>query len=290
MQRVAILGGTGFLGEAISKAFDVSGWEVSNFTRRLASDSIFNVHQVDLFNENSLIDALAATKPNVVISTAWDTEHEKFWTSDLNEVYRDATLRFAHLCFESNVETFVGLGTMSEYGSSPGFCDAETTPLVSTDIYSKSKIETGLRLRELGKQFGKQTYWARVFQAFGPNEKPERFVPGLISKLRNKEKFSIRTPNYEMDWIHTSDVASAIFYAIENNFDHFIDIGTGVGTSVRELSELICSELNLDESLLDFSEQIPGHEKKAVVSQSSQLLAQGWCTNESLRDRIKSLS
>jgi dTDP-glucose 4,6-dehydratase len=147
-----------------------------------------------------------------------------------------------------------------------------------------------LRLRELGERFGKQTHWARVFQAFGPNEKPERFVPGLISKLRKNENFSIRTPNYEMDWIHTSDVASAIFYAVENNLDHFIDVGTGVGTRVIELSKLICSELNLDESLLDFSEQIPGHEKKAVVSESSQLLAHGWRPNESLRDRIKSLS
>ena len=44
-----------------------------------------------------------------------------------------------------------------------------------------------------------------------------------------------------------------------------MNIGTGVGTSVRTLSELRCEEFDLDISLLDFSEQIPGHGKIAVV-------------------------
>ena len=290
MRTIAILGSRGFLGKPIADHFSIAGWKVERLSRARTRDTDESVSYADIFDEESLTEMLSNVKPHVVLSTAWDTEHGKFWTSDLNEAYRDATLRFAQMCFENDVETFVGLGTMSEYGSSPGYCDADVTPLVSSDIYSKYKIETGMRLRDLGDKYGKQAHWARIFQAFGPNEKTERFVPGLISKLRDNEYFSIRTPNHEMDWIHTSEVASAILYAVENEFDHFIDVGTGMGTSVRELSYLICSELNLDESLLDFSEQIPGHEKKAVVSQSSQLLAHGWRPNESLRDRIRSLS
>ena len=289
MPKIAILGAQGFLGLPISMAFEAKGWEVVSLSRTKSEGKFREEILVNLFDEETLKKALTIARPDVVLSTAWDTEHGKFWTNESNVAYRDATLRFAELSFEVGVETFIGLGTLSEYGTSPGFCNAELSPLVSNDIYSKSKIETGLRLKEIGEKYGARTHWARVFQAFGPNEKPERFIPGLIKNLSNEKPFSIRTPNYEMDWIHTSDIASAITFMLEEKLNHFVDIGTGVGTSVKELSELICQEFDLDASLLDFSEQIPGHEKKAVVGHESQLLSQGWRPAESLRMRIRSL-
>ena len=289
MSRIVILGARGFLGAPISEALTAHGWEVITFSRSASKNPIHREFVADIFDESTLKVALNGSKPDVVLSTAWDTEHGKFWTNESSIAYRNATLRFAELSFETGAHTFFGLGTMSEYGASPGFCSAQISPLTPTDVYSKSKIETGLGLMALGEKHGKRTHWARIFQAFGPNEKPERFVPGLVTKLRSNEKFSIRTPNYEMDWIHSTDVASAIVFSLENKLNHFIDIGTGVGTSVRKLSEIICAEFNLDADLLDFSEQIPGHEKKVVVDQSSQLLSLGWNPAESLRNRIRSL-
>jgi nucleoside-diphosphate-sugar epimerase len=289
MPKIVILGATGFLGSPIADLFETKGWEVITFSRTESARSLRREFLVDLFDEATLKLAISQEKPDVVLSTAWETEHGKFWTNESNIDYRNATLRFAELSFQEGVETFIGLGTMSEYGVSPGFCNADVTPLVVNDIYSKSKIETGLELKQIGEAFGRQTHWARVFQAFGPNEKSERYVPGLITSLRKGNEFSIRTPNFEMDWVHTADVASAIVFMVENELNHFVDIGTGIGTTVKELSELICEELDLDSTLLDYSGQIPGHEKKVVVDKRSQLLSLGWQPAESLRNRIKSL-
>ena len=289
MPKIAILGATGFLGSPIADLFEAKGWEVIAYSRTETASSGRQEILANLFEEESLSRALLLSRPNVVLSTAWDTEHGKFWTNESNIDYRNATVRFAELSFQAGVETFIGIGTMSEYGTSPGFCDANLTPLIINDIYSKSKIETGLELKNIGDAFGQKTHWARVFQAFGPNEKSERFVPGLITKLQKGTEFSIRTPNFEMDWIHTADVASAIVFMLENRLNHFVDIGTGIGTTVKELSELICEEFELDSNLLDYSGQIPGHERKAVVDKRSQLLSLGWRPTESLRNRIKSL-
>jgi nucleoside-diphosphate-sugar epimerase len=289
MPKIVILGATGFLGSPIADLFETKGWEVITFSRNESARSMRREFLVDLFDEATLKLAISQVKPDVVLSTAWETEHGKFWTNESNIDYRNATLRFAELSFQAGVETFIGLGTMSEYGISPGYCNADVTPLISNDIYSKSKIETGLELKKIGETFGGKTHWARVFQAFGPNEKSERFVPGLITKLQNETEFSIRTPNFEMDWIHTADVASAIVFMLENKVNHFVDIGTGEGTTVKDLSELICEEFGLNANLLDYSGQIPGHKKKAVVHKDSQLLSLGWRPTESLRNRIKSL-
>ncbi len=289
MPKIAILGARGFLGSAIAQEFSLSGWEVTKMSRQIESESTTGEVYADLFDESSLRIALESVNADVVLSAAWDTEHGKFWTSELNVAYRDATLRFADLCFELSVNTFIGLGTMSEYGTSPGLCNSGNSKLVSTDPYSKSKIETGLDLMEIGKKHNKQTHWARVFQAFGPNEKAERFIPSLIKHLAEDKSFSIRTPNFTMDWIHAEDIASAILFTLENDLDHFVDLGTGIGTSVKEISTLICEEFDFDESLLDFTDQVLGHEKTAVVDPASQLLAHGWKPHESLRSRVRSL-
>jgi nucleoside-diphosphate-sugar epimerase len=287
--RVAILGAHGFLGAPIAAAFSQNGYDVVSFSRTKKRDSLFREYQVDIFNSESLKLALIETKPNIVISTAWDTEHGKFWTNESNSRYQDSTLKFAELSFENGVESFLGLGTMSEYGTNPGICNAENSPLISSDIYSTSKIETGRELRLIGERFGLKTNWLRVFQAFGPNEKAQRFIPGLISTLRQKENFAIRTPNYEMDWIHTSDIATATLFVLENKLDHFVDVGTGIGTTVKDLSELVCAELDLDFGLLDYSNQTPGHERKVIVDQNALLFSSGWRPAESLESRINSL-
>lgn len=289
MTRVAILGADGFLGAPIAAAFSENGYEVISFSRTKKKDSLFQEYQVDLFDSESLKLALIDTKPNIVISTAWDTEHGKFWTSESNSLYRDSTLKFAELSFENGAESFLGLGTMSEYGTNPGICNAENSPLISSDIYSASKIQTGSELRLIGERFGRKTNWLRVFQAFGPNEKAQRFIPGLISTLRLKENFAIRTPNYEMDWIHTSDIATATLFVLENKLDHFVDVGTGIGTTVKDLSELVCAELELDIGLLDYSDQTPGHERKVIVDQNALLFSSGWSPAESLKSRVNSL-
>jgi len=289
VKKIAILGAYGFLGKPILSKLKTRGFEVVTFSHSEIDSSSNSNFKVDLFDIDSLRIALLNSRPDVVISTAWDTEHGKFWTSELNSKYKNATLNFAEVSFELGVSVFLGLGSMSEYGVNPGACDAIKTPLVPVDLYSKAKIETGVELELIGKAFNRKTNWLRVFQAFGQNEKPERFIPGLISTLRQGKPFSIRTPNYEMDWIHASDIASAVLFTLENSLSHFVDVGTGIPTSVKDISELVCSELKLELGLLDYSGQIPGHQKKAVVDSSAQILSLGWAPSESLKSRVRSL-
>ena len=92
-----------------------------------------------------------------------------------------------------------------------------------------------------------------------------------------------------MDWIHSSDIASAVMFTINKELGHFVDVGTGIATTVKSLSELVCSELDLDLELLDYSGQVPGHQKKAVTAPDTELLSLGWTPAEPLMSRVRSL-
>jgi nucleoside-diphosphate-sugar epimerase len=289
MGKVAILGGSGFIGAKLSNFFETNNFEVVLFERDITQKSTRKLCKVDLFDSISLEKALKNEKPDLVVSTAWDTEPGNFWTSEINVRFRDATINIAEISFRADVSTFIGLGTVSEYGTSPGFCNASKTPLVESNIYSKSKIQTGISLYDLGMKYGAKTHWARVFQAFGPNEKMQRYIPALVANLRQGNRFLVKTPDYVLDWIHTEDIASAIFFGYIHKLGHFLDIGTGIGTSVSEFSRILCDELSFDPKLLDFSEANPDDYRIAVADKSSEILANGWVPKLELADRIRSL-
>jgi UDP-glucose 4-epimerase len=84
-------------------------------------------------------------------------------------------------------------------------------------------------------------------------------------------------------------VADAIRFSLDNTLKQFVDIGTGTASSVQEIAELICSELNLDRSLLIYENQNVSDEVTCVVDESSELLKSGWRPMESLSLRIHSL-
>ena len=111
--KVALIGGNGFIGSAIYKDFKNSKIQIIPTSRNLnglGKDFI----KLDVFNENTWIDLLDGYKPNIVIFTAWDTEHLEYWQKSINFDFAKAVKNFANACFNSNVSHFIGLGSCSE--------------------------------------------------------------------------------------------------------------------------------------------------------------------------------
>ena len=284
MKKVAVLGASGFIGKPICNRLEQQGWQVARLSRVKSA----GMHPVDLFDEDSISEFLKLVRPNVVISTAWETENGKFWNKPTNDLYSLATIRFAEICFNEGVNSFIGLGTMTEYGYSPGKCNSEITPLEPLELYSQKKVEASFAIEKIARAYDSEFKWLRIFQAFGANEKKERFIPSLINTLGAEQFFSIQTPNNVLDWIHVEDIASALVFSISNGIEEYIDIGSGIGTSVRELSNMLCRALSLDSSLLKFSDQ-PGSPKSIYVDAESKLFQAGWRPEKSLSERLESL-
>lgn len=99
-------------------------------------------------------------------------------------------------------------------------------------------------------------------------------IPLLIQSLRNKQPFTIFGSDYETldgtavrDYIHVVDLADAHWAALqeisENSRNLIVNVGTGIGISIKELVDMV-SELDPDFRVL-FEERRSGDPAKLVA-------------------------
>jgi nucleoside-diphosphate-sugar epimerase len=192
-------------------------------------------------------------------------------------------------CFKNGVERFIGIGSMTEYGTKNHSKFYEQISEMPIDSYSHEKIETCREISKLSLSYRKNFQWLRIFQAFGKGEKRERFIPSLIEALFNETQFLIGTPENVLDWIHIDEISTAIFHSVANIDLQVIDVGTGLGQSVLDVSRKICTIGGFDSSLIKYSSQDPRLRKELVVSETSPLLKSGWRPEKSLEIHLEEM-
>ena len=286
--RIAIIGGTGFIGASIYQAFKTLDYEVIYTSRKdlnISNDK--NYLKFDLLNKSTWDTLLNEFKPNIVICTAWETEHDKYWDKSTNHDYMRYTIDFAESCLRGTVEKFIGFGSMAEYGFSPGKCNAKSTPLNPQDIYSECKVLTSIELNKIAKDLGKKANWVRLFQVYGVNEKPERLIPRIISNILAQIPFTVKFPEHHLDFTYLGDVSSALKIIAIDDLDFSVNIGTGEAKSVKELCSTISRITNCSTSKINFLTHIESNERFIFVDPDYDVFNGKWKFDYDLFNGLK---
>jgi len=285
--RIAIIGGTGFIGSGIYQALKNLNSEVVYTSRgNLNQSSDKSCIKFDLLNKSSWDSLLSDFKPNIVICTAWETEHDRYWDKDTNHDYMKSTIEFANSCLSGTVEKFIGLGSMAEYGFSPGKCNSKSTPFDPQNFYSESKVHTSLALNKIAHDSGKKVNWVRLLQVYGVNEKKERLIPGVMSSMVSQIPFTIKFPEHSLDFTYLDDVSSAIKVITKEDLDFSINIGTGIATSIRDVCSTISKITSFDKSKINFLENSEPNKRSIFVDPDYDVFCGKWKFNYSLLDGL----
>ncbi len=288
LPKVALIGGNGFIGNAIYKDFKRSNVQIIPTSRNISGMGKDYI-KLDLFNENTWSDLLDGYKPNIIICTAWDTEHLKYWQNSTNFDFAKAINNFTNACFSADVNHFIGLGSCSEYGYSPGKCNSQTTPLNPQDPYSEAKVMASIELESASNNYGKKANWIRLFQPYGFKEKPQRLIPSLIANMYENRLIDIKTPNDALDFIHTDDVASLIRIIALGNYKYSLNIGTGTATNISDLALLLSDILKFPSEKLGFNDSGLHQKRILYVDPESEIFLGTWRPKYSLYDGLLSL-
>jgi nucleoside-diphosphate-sugar epimerase len=84
-------------------------------------------------------------------------------------------------------------------------------------------------------QIGLSYAWGRIFFPYGPNERPSRLVPSVISALLKGEPARCSPGEQLRDFLHVQDVANAFVTLLESPVSGAVNIASGNPLAVKSI-------------------------------------------------------
>jgi len=293
-KKVVITGGSGFLGSHIVETLRRLGAEV--FVPRKKD---FNFTVLDACSR-----CLDLFKPQVVIHSA--AFYGGIWINQLypGRIYYENLVMGANMMEAARlaqVNKFIGIGTACSY---PGYLQGELSEAQLWDgIPHETVVNYGLTKKMMSvqgwaykKQYNFNAIHLILTNLYGPRDSynPDRshVVAALIRKF--VEATLAHAPSVEIwgtgmpirEFLYVQDCADAIIRAAEVYDDVTpLNVGTGIGTSIRELAETIHTISGFKGDLTWNSSKPDGQLKKILnINRMRETL--GWSAPTSLKDGL----
>ena len=278
-QNILITGASGFIGSAFLRLALERGYLALALTRKAHNELDMPVAPSLHWMRGPLSappwDRICFFQPQTCVHCAWVTTPGAYLESPENEALVASSLEFLRGAMDIGVKRILVLGTCAEYASTDQPCVESQTPIAPATAYARAKNLLRVTLQGETRKRGVELVWARVFYPYGPGEAHERLASSIIGKLSRAELVELRTPASVKDYIYCDDLARALLLVLESKFTGPINLGTGVGVSVREIAETLARLLGKPE-LIRVAPPTAEDALGSRVADSSQLRALGW--------------
>lgn len=216
--RIAVTGGGGFIGKAVTLAGEAMGHQMYAFDRTDGNDVLGRLGALTDFAPKSVIHLAG------ILGT-----HELFDTAETAvEINIIGTLRILEWCRNSGA-SYVGV----------------TMPPVFPSVYTATKVCTDRLATAWHREFGIPVAKVRAFNAFGPGQKfgaghPQKIVPAFAVTSWRRQRLPIWGDGRQtVDLIDVMQIAQIMIEATQFSDDVTIDAGSGQSMSVNEVAAFI---------------------------------------------------
>ena len=284
------------IGANLVRRLIADGCNVSVFTRNginlsnLSSiQDQFEVLQGNITDLHSVKTAINAARPDVVFHLACTPFNMPRITAQEHfQVNAEGTLNVLEAVQEFSDTRVVFTGSVAAYGS--GSMLSENRTLEPSTLLGASKACASLMLQTYARLHETQTIELRLFAPYGPWEHARRLIPHvIISALRGLE-IPMTLGEQRRDYVHVDDVVEALVRAGKWSLPSgtVLNIGSGIGTPVRDIAERILDLMGNPVRLL--VGELPTRpdeimEMSAEITAAQELL--DWQPQISLEDGLK---
>ncbi len=235
--KILVTGATGFVGKHLIQKlrdFDVR-FVVRNINTEYSKDRqiVYNDEKLDVFQKD-----VKSYNPKIVIHLASYLTSSDDISSIKNIV--DSNILFTSILLESlkstDLELFINTGTFAEYY----YNDGKENPAY---FYSASKIAIKPIIKYFKNIQGFKTINIIPYTIYGGKSKSKKVIDYILDSLDSKLYLEMTNGEQILDFIHIDDVTDFYVNCV-NNINLLKDeedyhLGTGKGTSIKELSNII---------------------------------------------------
>lgn len=236
-----VTGATGFVGRALLPRLAERD-EVVALGRR-APDATENVHWARQDLTHPLDESALPKRLDAVIHLAQSDRYREFpdGAEDMMEVNVAATVRLLDYCHRAGGTTFVLVSTGAIYAPGPRAV-SEGDPPRPGNFYAASKLaaeEVAAPYRALLR-----VQIIRPFFVYGPGQQANRFIPGLLARIRAGEPVQLAgNDGIRLNPIYIDDAVQLLLGALTlEGFETLNMAGPSVH-SIREIAEMIGAEV-----------------------------------------------
>ena len=294
-KKIAITGGGGFLGTHLAARFEQGG----------ANVCVPRSAQCDLRDYGPANAWLQEVRPDVVVHAAADVGGIGYIRACPADIFRNNLLMCCNVlegCRRIGVEKLVIIGSACAYpGEVSGVLREEDFLAgqmhTSVESYGFSKRALYLGAKAYRDQYGLNSIFLVLTNLFGPHDKYDPAESHVVAALIRKfveavdnddpvvECWGTGTPIRE--FLYAPDCAAAAFLAAELYHDlQPLNIGTGVGTSIKELAETV-ARLAQFRGEIRWDTNKPDGAMKKVLDVSHMTEALSWRPSTSLEDGLR---
>lgn len=236
-QRIAVFGGSGFLGRPTVNHLRNAGHDVWVLKRTQPQEP----QEVALpaLSDGEVRRALESIGPNVVMNLIWITSHGSFWDAPANHDFLDFSRRLCGIAAEVGTERLIGVGSSAEYRRDVTCVTPGPDSELPSSLYGTTKLEAGRHLLKSCSERGLGGAWARVFQLYGPGEEPTKFISAAVARAWQGLPSMVQQPESVRDWIHVDDAAAALADLAVGSRTGAVNIGSSQGTTSMQVARMV---------------------------------------------------
>lgn len=299
---ILIVGGAGYIGSHMNKYLNNKGYTTVVLDNLSKGHKKFvkwgKFYKGDFGNEKLLDKVFSQNKITAVMHFAALAEvgesvknPEDYY---INNVVKTITL--LSKMKQHNVKTIVFSSTCSTYGEEAKSPISEDQKQIPINPYAKTKLAIEFALKDYSDAYGINAVTLRYFNAAGADPEAEigemhipesHLIPLVLDAAAGKRKnIKIFGTNYKTkdgtcirDYIHVYDLAeahlAALNYIEKNGGFHFFNLGTGKGTSVKEVIESVKRVTGKDFDVIE-TERRPGDPSKLYANNKKAKKILNW--------------
>ena len=268
---IVITGATGFIGSALCKKLEEKKeYSIIKVTRSQKLKSGF-CH----------VTSYQQTPPgDILIHLGEDPDRSR--VNKMGDSYLEITNQVMESLIKKGYKKIVYCSSSIVYGNQGKNLYSENMPTYADDIYTTVKLENEERVLRSGGIV------ARISNVIGSGMSKNNVLSDILSQLPGKDSLTIRNINPIQDFISVDDAVDAIASLLKNDISGIYNIGSGVGTSINKLIELVLSVSEQDDREIKSTIKNAGFSYSVLNIEKIKKIT-GWTPKYTLSQSVKKM-